>query len=163
MEFEDLVELDLFGKCNEQQEIQLDNELERWRDELVCRLKELDSLFFDLKTSSAGTPAAKTDYFTWKSKAIGRKLAIVNRLQDVKLMIKDASIEASDTEAKKTKDEKITMSISNMGQMATLILSANIRAGTKNPVNRTLIQVTTLCRGLSAGIRDQADQGVQNG
>jgi hypothetical protein len=147
--FQELVELDLRDKCTEDQMDVLENNLDDWRAELLLSLTALDRQFSNRRSDviADGTTQVKKDYTAWKAKAVGRKHAIVNRLQDVKIMIKERNVDIKADEHP-SENSSVVGSPANRAQMSAMILAANIRAGVKNPVKTSLDQLRELCEGL---------------
>jgi hypothetical protein len=150
MSLQEVVELDLFGKCTDAQEDFLHDNLDEWRDELALSLKALDHQFTTRRASMLenGSTEVKKEYTIWKAKACGRKHAICTRIQDVNAWIKERNMEAKANEHP-SRDSSIVGSSANRGQMAAIILAANIEAKTKNPVKKSLAQLRALCEGLA--------------
>jgi hypothetical protein len=98
----DIVYKDLLGKIlTESESQQLYGDIDKWRGELVLKLQYVDIQLTQRRAEflAAKDPKkARIEYETWKKGAMGYKLAIVNRLSEIKMLIKQKNVISKDDE-----------------------------------------------------------------
>jgi hypothetical protein len=93
-EFEKLVDLDMLGTVSEEASKTLRDNLERWKDELVRKLRGIEKQLTDRRAFSfrEGTHEARVAYETWKKSALGYKRAITDRLCEIKASLREKNL-----------------------------------------------------------------------
>jgi hypothetical protein len=90
-----IVERELKGlELTESESQMLHGDLDKWKQELVVKLQDIERQFTSRRADSIqkSTREARIEYELWRKSAIGRKLAIVSRLQDINLLRKNRNV-----------------------------------------------------------------------
>lgn len=88
-EFEALVELDIQKLATEDQQQELMEDLELWRDTLLSNLRAIETQLAEWRTKVNKREVSKTRYESWKATAVARKTAVLERLTECKALLKE--------------------------------------------------------------------------